>query len=122
MSQKRTTVAAARQWTGAKDLKKIGNNTFEYFTGDGRVIRLHHTDILIFSTNGDIVVSSGRWRTHTTAARIREYLPYPWLLKIMDFGWFIVDARTKKRYPLDDNTRLCPDGSVWRGDYRIDIR
>ena len=52
----------------------IANNTIEYTLSDGeRRIRLHHTDIIIFKTNGSIVFNTGGWQTVTTKERFNRF-------------------------------------------------
>lgn len=55
--------------------KIVANNTIEYIRSNGeRVIQLHHTDIVTFSTDGrSVTLDSGGWRTHTTRDRMSAY-------------------------------------------------
>lgn len=54
----------------------VANNTLEWFGADGaRRIRLHETDVLTFHPNGALTIDTGGWNTHTTRARLREFLP-----------------------------------------------
>ena len=51
----------------------IANNTVEYTRTNGeRVIRLHQTDIVTISPNGDVVLNTNGYRTQTTKARIND--------------------------------------------------
>lgn len=77
----------------------IGNNTVEYYVENDRYIRLHHTDILVFS--GDCVrISSGGWRSITTKDRINKYLPSGYSLQSDGGFWFI--CHDGKRFPFKD--------------------
>ncbi|MCJ7816980.1 MAG: hypothetical protein MUP55_03940 [Candidatus Aenigmarchaeota archaeon] len=72
-----------------KSRKKLANNTIEYVVGNERRIRLHHTDILIFSP-GRIKLNSGGWRTSTTRERIRNYLAgTEFFLEQENHRWFV---------------------------------
>ncbi|CAK0779623.1 hypothetical protein CCP2SC5_920019 [Azospirillaceae bacterium] len=84
---------------GATDSRFIGNNTVEYYIENGRFIRLHTTDILVFS--GDSIrISSGGWQTRTTKERINKYLPQGYRLFSEDGFWFISHAGS--RFPFKD--------------------
>ena len=68
--------------------KFIDNNTVEYFINEDRFIRLHSTDILVFS--GDSIrVSSGGWKTVTTKDHINKFLPAGYCLISENGFWFI---------------------------------
>ena len=67
----------------------IGNNTLRINYKDGsEAIRLHNTDIITFKGN-KIILNSGGWRTHTTKARINEYLPEGLNLFQQNNIWYI---------------------------------
>jgi len=57
-----------------KKPKILENNTVEYWQDGEKHIRFHHTDIIIFKANGDIVLNSGSWKTPTTKERLNKYL------------------------------------------------
>lgn len=66
----------------------IDRNTLEVFYKDGsRAIRFHHTDIITWMLNGDVILNSGGWQTSTTRERINKYVK----LQIMqrDHVWWI---------------------------------
>jgi hypothetical protein len=81
--------------------EKIGNNTLQITLDDGRVItRLHNTDIVTRMPNGDMVLNSGKWRSHTTAQRLRaEGVP----LTIKKGEWFVGDVPFTDGMVLDMN-------------------
>lgn len=59
--------------------KRAGRNTLDWTDEKGvRHIRLHQTDILTFRPRGGFTVDTGGWNTHTTRARINEFLPSGW--------------------------------------------
>jgi len=71
---------------GATASRFIGNNTVEYYIEKDRYIRLHYTDILVFS--GDCLrISSGGYRTKTTKDRINKYLPPNYRLESICGFW-----------------------------------
>lgn len=70
--------------------KKIKNNTrlTIYKNGD-KVLRLHNTDIIKW-TSEKIILNSGGWRTATTKARLNEFLGDLGISVYQkDFEWFI---------------------------------
>ena len=61
--------------------RKVGNNTFEVFYKNGdRAIRLHRTDIVIWTTISSglfsrVILNTNGWETVTTKARMNQYMP-----------------------------------------------
>lgn len=56
--------------------RPIANNTRLVKRGDKAIaVKLHGTDVVTFHDDGRITLSSGGWRTNTTADRIRNYSP-----------------------------------------------
>ena len=111
MSEQRTTVASALASVNADSHRVLGNNTVEYTHAGVRFIRLHFTDVLIFYPDGSFRVNSGGWRTATTRARIRQYLPAPWGLKSIAGVWFLVNP-VGALYPFEDGLTV-KDGKVY---------
>lgn len=64
------------QLTGRnRDRRKLANNTYLERREDGILaIRLHSTDIMLFSPNGGVTLQTGGWHTVTTKARMNEHL------------------------------------------------
>jgi hypothetical protein len=98
--------------------KVVGNNTVEYERADGtQAIRLHHTDVVTFEPNGDVVLNSGGWKTVTTKERINRYLRarlHQSLSVYSERGrWWILDERRDGdvRIPFVDGVVL-PGGSL----------
>jgi hypothetical protein len=52
---------------------KLQNNTWIVKLEDGYAIQLHNTYVYSEFNNGDIRISTGGWRTHTTKNRIDQY-------------------------------------------------
>ena len=83
------------------------NNTRITVDPDGtRTVRLHRTDIVKVSPNGDIVLNSGGWQTVTTKARINQ-VASEWELGFVvyqdNFQWWI--------QPIGAEPRLFSDGA-----------
>lgn len=91
----------------------VGNNTVEYCRVNGdKVLRLHLTDIITWKSNGDIVLSSGGWRTVTTKARLNEFLPnwaYVWQENSI---WFLHNKQFDKILPFEDGITMHADGTM----------
>jgi hypothetical protein len=70
--------------------RKIGNNTFEVLFNNGdKAIRLHNTNIITYKNNGNIVLNTDNWKTHTTKSRINQYLKGLTLIQ-KNHTWFLV--------------------------------
>ena len=95
---------------GIKHSKIVANNTFEYVTNNGDIhYRLHNTDVVVFKSNGDIVLDSGGWLTVTTKERINRYLPSGYSL-YQEKGIWIVCGEDWE-VPFEDGMVLPADGS-----------
>lgn len=94
---------------GVKSSKIIGANTVEYVRENGdRVIRLHHTDIVTFKPNSDIVLNSGGWKTPTTKDRMNSASPKI-NVQQRNSVWFLGGGDD---YPFADGITIHPDGNV----------
>lgn len=61
---------------GIVSSKLVKNNTRLTVYKDGRrVLRLHQTDIITWTTDGKIVINMGGYDTKTTRQRLNEFLP-----------------------------------------------
>ena len=104
----RKTKSAIMADVSATESRIVAPNTVEYRTPDGdRVVRLHRTDIVTFKSNGDIVLSSGGWRTVTTKDRINRFAPVRvhaergvWYVSNGDAAIPFVDGLTLRRGKL----------------------
>lgn len=68
--------------------KRIGKSTYQYYRKNGdRVIRLYQTDIIVFTTDGKIVLNSGGHRTITTKERFKHLPTY--IVFQDDYEWFV---------------------------------
>lgn len=64
--------------------KKVANNTYKVEYKDGRIaIRFHHTDVVTWMPNGDVILNSGEYQTHTTKERINSFSNF----QIMQHNW-----------------------------------
>lgn len=54
--------------------KVIANNTVEYYRGGCKVIRLHHTDIIVWGEKTCRLYTGG-WQTVTTKDRLNRFMP-----------------------------------------------
>ena len=89
-----------------KQGRKIANNTYLERRGDDIALRLHSTDIVTFKPNGDKVLNSGGWHTHTTKARIND----AGIRLSQDKGvWFIGNIQ------FQDNMVIHANGDVTGG-------
>lgn len=69
---------AAMEYLGGREVKKLANNTYLHRNRDGSVsVRLFRTDIVVFTTSGDVILSDGGWDSVVTRDRINEHLPRP---------------------------------------------
>lgn len=59
-----------------KESRKLCNNTYLERRGKDIAVRLHATDVITFSPNGDITLNTGGWNTVTTKDRINGYQPH----------------------------------------------
>jgi hypothetical protein len=57
------------------DLLQIAHNTYAIRQGDDIAIRLHLTDIIVFSPCGDTVYNTGGWYSVTTKQRLNRFGP-----------------------------------------------
>lgn len=54
-------------------LRKIANNTVEYYRHGHKVVRLHNTDIITYTETG-FILNSGGFKTGTTKERLNTFL------------------------------------------------
>lgn len=56
--------------------KLVANNTRLLMNYDLSIsVKLHNTDIVVFDSNGDIILNTGGYYTVTTKTRMNEFLP-----------------------------------------------
>lgn len=56
-----------------REKRKLANNTYLERRGAAIAVRLHQTDIVTFSPNGVVTLTSGGWGTATTKERINQF-------------------------------------------------
>jgi hypothetical protein len=99
--------------------RKIAANTVEYRLKDGtRKIRLHKVDIVTIQPNGDVILSSGGWKTKTTEERINDFLreySTPGMLYAHENAWYY------RNFLFRDGITIKADGKVKNAgsDYRF---
>lgn len=76
---------------GITSSKLVKRNTrlTEYIDGR-RVLRLHNTDIITWTADGKIILNTGGWHTHTTKARLNEFLPDYIRVYQKNLSWYII--------------------------------
>jgi len=93
--------------------RKIANNTYLERREDGTIaVRLHATDILTFSPNGDITLDSGGWHTVTTKARISEFMSTGWSLFQKDFAWYLRNYASGQIVDYRDGITITSEGRI----------
>jgi hypothetical protein len=81
---------------GIKTSKLVKNNTRLTEYEDGRrTLKLHNTDIITW-TGDKIILNSGGYRTHTTKARINEFLPSNIRVYQKKYNWYIIKDNDDK--------------------------
>jgi hypothetical protein len=96
----------------------IANNTVKIWYEDGTIaVRLHHTDVVTFLTDGTIQLTTGGWYTPTTRDRINKALcglhgchTRPWVYQ-KNFKWYIDDMGGEES-PFYDGMVLDRDMEV----------
>jgi|SRR5882724_8548968 len=58
-----------------RDSRKLGNNTYLQKRGENIAVKLHQTDVVTYTPNGEVILSSGGWKTVTTKDRINQFSP-----------------------------------------------
>lgn len=74
-------------------------------------IVLHHTAVVTFRKNGEIVLNSGGWRTTTTKARINAALPTGYHVYQDKREWFVQTPGQQVKY--QDGMTLQPRRSLF---------
>ncbi len=102
----------ATEYLGKRTTRKLGHNTYVRKEGSVVVVRFHKTDIATIR-EGEIVLTSGGWRTGTTKERINALLPEGHSIW-SDLGvWYLsTPKRSVAPYVFQDGCRLQANGSV----------
>lgn len=76
--------------TDYKSARLIGNNTLEIVYNNGlKAIRLHHTDIISYTTDNCIILNSGGWHSHTTKSRMNDFIGPDKDIMQRNFNWYV---------------------------------
>lgn len=92
--------------------RKLANHTYLERRGENIAVRLHQTDILIFSPDGAIEYNTGGWKTSTTKERMNSFGSLNlWTERGV---WYIGKGWSKegKRVVYADGMKVMPDGTV----------
>ena len=80
------------------EAKLIDNNTVRYVRPNGDVvIRLHFTDILIFSKDGNVIFNTAGHQTVTTKTRINKWQNIGRIFQ-ENYVWYIVVDKIRHLY------------------------
>ena len=121
------TYTKAQEKLGAKDRRKLENNTYLERRGENIIaVKLHGTDVVTLHSDGRTVLNSGGWRTITTKDRINKYHGdiggFHVHLVQEKSQWFVVvlnaayDWDTAKRYIFKDGFTFSATGDVLDGE------
>ncbi len=95
------------------EVKKLGNNTFEVTYPNGnRAIRYHHTDVITYHPNGDIVLNTDGYLTSTTKERMGYLNDRGYHISQVNKIWYLVNRSTKKEWTFKDGITIHADGTV----------
>jgi len=93
------------------EVKRLDNNTFEVTYPNGnKAIRYHHTDIITYHPNGNIIINVNGWLTSTTKERLNNYLPSQWRINQINKIWYL--ANNSHSYAYKDGITIHVDGTV----------
>ena len=94
--------------------RRVGNNTWLIdCTADDKIkLRLHNTDIVVFTPHG-MTLNSGGWRTITTLHRMNQWIA-PWHITQRDYEWYLSRNDATECVVIDyaDGILLRADGGV----------
>lgn len=94
----------------------VANNTTLRRDGDDLIIRLHNTDILIFTPDGRVEFQTDGWKTVTTKARMNEFSPVSigsergvWTARVGNFRYHYEDAQGNVVADYTDGAKFVRD-------------
>ena len=109
---------------GIEDVAKsrvVAPNTVEYFKRDGtRVIRLHNTDILIFTPDGKITLNSSGWYTQTTKSRLNTFLPPNLRITQQKGLWYL--HFNNQSYLFKDGMQILKNNKIIGAENLIELK
>lgn len=88
--------------------RKLDNNTYAERRENAIAIRLHQTDVVTFFADRAIVANSGGWKTHTTKARMNDYLPIRIYQERGQWYW----GNNGNKTPFTDGDKIGADGKL----------
>jgi hypothetical protein len=111
MDRERLTKGEVSQELKDAVIKRLENNTFEItYPSQVKAIRYHHTDVITFQPNGDIILNSDGWLTPTTKERMNNHLPAQWHINQINKVWYL--ANNSHSYTFQDGITIHNDGTV----------
>lgn len=104
-----TTYAEAREALNGRESRKVAHNTTLVDLGDDGIgLRLHATYVVMFRTDGSLVLNTGGWWTVTTKDRInRAIRPHGWSLLAKARTWHIA-RRDGTEVEFEDPFTILP--------------
>lgn len=97
----------AKELLGNRTRRKLENNTYLETREDGSLaVKLHQTDVVIYKENGDMVLTSGGWKTMTTKDRINKYTRWGTVTQ-KNNQWFL-----KGSFVFVDGVTITAKGAV----------
>ena len=104
-----TALAAAEEFLGSRDSRKIGHNTYLVRKDEGAAVRFHATEILVIR-KGAITLTSGGYRTYTTKERISTLLPDGYRIYAERGIWYV--STPEGRVTFADGLTIKASGKV----------
>ncbi len=94
-------------------VRQIGNNTFKVeYSGGKSAIRYHHTDIITYHPNGDIILNTDGWLTSTTKERMGYLNETGYSIQQVNKIWYLVNRLTGQKWTYQDGITIHPNGEV----------
>lgn len=99
------------------DVKRLENNTFEVTYSNGnKAIRYHHTDIITYHPNGDIVLNTDEYLTSTTKERMGYLIDKGYRITQENKIWYLWKTpKTREQWQkwiYKDEMVIHADGTV----------
>lgn len=107
------TYSTLQAYLGNKTERPFGNNTRVRKNADNIIVRLHATDIAIFTPDGSVTFDNGGWATPTTKDRLNRLWPCEGLRIIQERGtWQVWDYYANSTRPYLNGMTVYPDGRI----------
>ena len=93
------------EYLGRKTERPVARATRVRREGDKLIIRLHNTDIMVYTPDGCVSLYMGPWNTVTTRDRINSMLPMLWRV-YTEQGIAYLQHNNTGSYPFKDGIKL----------------